>query len=110
MSEGKRWIVLQAETCEGDGSLWSAATVFSDFGEAVKFVEHVVRDEWNVDVDVDGDKKPLADCRGYTYPEGAVKWSHVHYEDDGTAAWALGNGSFMKINVVEEKQEGERTC
>lgn len=111
MSEGKRWLVIQAETCEGDGGLWTAATAFSDFDEAVKFVEHVVRDEWQVVVDLDVSPRPLADCRGYTYPEGPVKRSQVHYEDDGTVAWAtLDSGGSMSIKVVEDKQKGERIC
>ena len=107
------WLVLQAETCEGDGGLWAAATEFSDRDAAVRFIEHVIRDEWQIAVDVDApNPRPLADCRGYTYPGKSVKHSMVHYDEDGEEAWATTDdgGSTMTIKLVEKKKEGERSC
>lgn len=106
------FLVLQAETCEDEGGLWTAATPFKTSDEAIKFVEHVIRDEWHVMTDVDSEPKPLADRRGYKYPEdSSIKRSQVYYDEDGTEAWAtLDSGGAMRIKIVKMEEEGKRVC
>lgn len=109
--EVSKWLVLQAETCEGEGGLWAAATEFSKRDDALEFVEHVIRDEWQAVVDCDTNPKNLADNKGYCFPAKSIRWSQVYYSEDGDEAWVQFDGGGSRwIKVVQKKQEGERSC
>lgn len=69
--------------------------------DAIDELERIIRDDWTTEVDVDGETKMLADCRGMSETD-SVKYSSWHYSEDGTLAWSFyDNGSGHKGEIVE---------
>lgn len=62
--------------------------LFTTKEAAVKCLNDIIRNDWTVEVEVDGETKQLADCMGYPY-DGHPKHSECHYNEDGTLAWAF---------------------
>lgn len=108
-----KWLVLQAEDQERDGGIWMAVTQFDTLNEAKRFVESVIRNEWDPYFSTittpDGVRK-LADMPGYTYPPESVKWSKIHYSEDRMEAWYADRveNMYRKISIVKAKKEGDR--
>ena len=112
-SEGT-WLVIQAEDQESDGGIWTAVTEFTALDEAKKFAENVIRNEWaplSTITTPDGVRN-LADMPGYTYPPESVKWSKIHYSEDGMEAWYADRveNVYRKLSIVKAKKEGDRVC
>ena len=86
--------------------------MFSSMEAAIDFVQHVLRDEWTVEVDADTDHpRNLADCRGMAFPKGSsIKSSDAYYSEDGMEAWAAGGRGRYAIKVVPYRGEGIRVC
>ena len=109
------WVVLQAETCSGNGGLWSAVTFFSDYNKAIAYIEDVVRAEWCTTVPVESGASAvkLADCKGTVWPKGWIKQADVYYAEDGTEAWVregYHDECGKMIQVVKAGEEGKRVC
>lgn len=87
----KLWAVM--ESCHYGyesyrDELSTGVRLFKDKAKAIEELERIIRNDWTVEVDVDGETKSLADCRGYPYDD-YPKHSECHYNEDGTLAWAF---------------------
>lgn len=110
-SEGK-WLVLQSEDQEIDGGIWMAVTPFDSLDDAKAFVKKVIREEWaprSVITTPDGVRN-LADMPGYTYPPESVKWSMIHYSEDGMEAWYADRVEhiYRRLTICKVGKNGER--
>lgn len=107
-----KWVVVQAESQDIDGGVWLASTGFDSLEDAKAFVKKVIREEWaprSVITTPDGVKN-LADMPGYTYPPESVKWSMIHYSEDGTEAWYADRTEniYMRMTIMKIGKNGER--
>lgn len=112
MDEKEQWIVLQAETCQDEGQLWTAATIFDSFEEAKSYVNDIIRDEWNAKVqpeDSDGHES-LADHPGYVFPSGCIKHSDIYYSEEGDEAWLTPEYGGYNIKICKIGKKGQRIC
>lgn len=111
--EKEQWIVLEAETTDDEGGLWSAATLFDSLDDAKLYVDNVIRTEWCTQVRMGDQMVLLADLKGYVYPEGCrIKHSGIYYSDDGTEAWVDPAADFMghNIKICKVGEKGRRIC
>lgn len=116
--EEQKWAVLQSEVysaeCGFASGLCGGFTLFSTKGEAIAFIEHVIRDEWTTTITIprDGDEfheELLADHKGYQSDKESIKWSDVYYSEDGDEAWCQRDDTIWKIEAVPMKPMGKRT-
>ena len=78
--------------------------LFTNFADAVKELERVIRHDWTAEVEGDDYMHPksLADMRGHASDEDSVKYSDWYYSEDGTTAWAFySDGHGYKGEVVQ---------
>ncbi len=68
--------------------------LFASEEDAVRELNRIIREDWTSEVEVNGDTKSLADCRGMQQDEGSRKYSDWYYSEDGKLAWHLCDGSF----------------
>jgi hypothetical protein len=62
--------------------------------DAVRELNRVIREDWTSEVDVGGDTKSLADCRGIRLNEDSLNYLEWHYSEDGKLAWHLCDRAF----------------
>lgn len=62
--------------------------------DAIGELNRVIREDWTSEVEMDGETKSLADCRGMQQDKGSRKYSDWYYSKDGKLAWHLCEGSF----------------
>lgn len=55
--------------------------------EAVDALNKIIANDWTTEVEVNGETKLLADCRGMQQDENSRKYSEWYYAEDGTLAW-----------------------
>ena len=107
-----KWLVIQSEDQESYGGIWTSVTEFNDLDEAKKFSENVIRNEWDPlsTITTPDGVRNLADMPGYTYPIESVKWSKIHYSEDGMKAWYADRvkNIYRQISIVKAKKEGDR--
>ena len=111
-AENSRWLVLQAEDQDIDGGIWLAATTFDSIDDAKEFARKVIREEWaprSVITTPDGVRN-LADMPGYTHPPESVKWSKIHYSEDGMEAWYADRVEhiYRRLTICKVGKNGER--
>lgn len=76
-------------------------SLFDTRRDAIRELNRVILDDWTTEVDVDGEKKMLADCQGMSETD-SVKYSSWYYSGDGTIAWAFyPSGGGHKAEVFE---------
>lgn len=110
-----KWAVLQCETGYGDGNGDASVfcTIFDDRDAALKYINDVIRNEWTTTVTIPTEEDEfheelLADNKGFASDEDSIKWSEVHYDEDGEVAWYQRDGIIKKIGLAEVKPKGER--
>ena len=108
----EKWLVLQSEDQEIDGGICMAVTPFDSLDDAKAFARKVIGVEWapNTDITTPEGVKNLADMPGYTYPPESVKWSKIHYSEDGMEAWYADRveHQYMRLTICKVGKNGER--
>lgn len=106
MSEkGKVWCVKEsnwyAEGAPRD-ELCTTVRLFRTREEALEEISRIIREDWTSEVVVDGESKPMADCKGMA-EQDSVKWSDWYYSEDGALAWfTRGSASYrVEANEIE---------
>ena len=112
--EVDKWVVVQAESQDIDGGIWLASTGFDSLEDAKAFVKKVIKEEWapKSDITTPDGVKNLADMPGYTYPPESVKWSMIHYSEEGTEAWYADRTEniYMRMTIFKVGKNGERVA
>jgi len=75
--------------------------LFTNEEDAVKELNSIIANDWTAEVEVNGDTKLLADCRGMQQDESSRRFSDWYYSEDGKLAWAVGTTHAYKGQVVE---------
>lgn len=108
----KVWLVKVAYWYDAEAprdTLECDVKAFLSENAAIKELERVIREDWTTEVDVEGDAKSLADCRGMQQDNVSRKYSDWYYSEDGKLAWGFFSGSHgYKGEVVEIEVADDR--
>lgn len=88
------WAVITVEDNDGEnGGGWACFRLYPTKDEAIKELEHIIREVWCATVpsdgeDPDGPEVSLADRPGYKCPSDSdEKWANTYYSEDRMQAW-----------------------
>ena len=55
--------------------------------DAIMELNRMIREDWTSEVEIDGETKSLADCRGMREDPDSRNFSEWYYSEDGKLAW-----------------------